>query len=265
MDNSLSSFEEWLQQIIIKLDQELEQLAQIDERLRSHLTHSTHSPSSTDEDTINQLLSEVRSKAQTLHFYRDLNFFSKRSLSTKNQERVLSRQAIRELLLQHDAQVKSDPWQSLQLNLQPPGIVERQGISLGITNLELSSQSIRLTFSLKGTIPLELVNEQETTPGSTHEGADPLPVLAGIQLVDDRGTVYHAEPPPFFQLPRGKREQWQVNSYMTFSGAVSQELQALYLTIQSFLLLPTQVFLILDKEPLIIQGSWSFTFLRGQR
>jgi len=255
MDNPSYAFEQWLQQTIIQLDQELEQLAQIDERLRQHLTFSTQSSGSVDEDTINQLLSEVRSKAQMLHFYRDLNFFSKRSLSSKNRERILSRQDIQNLLIQHNAQTKNDLWQSFQLNVQPPSIVEQEGISLGITDLELSSQTIRVTFSLRGTIPLEGVGENGWV-GS-------LPVLAGIHLEDDRGITYSVEPPAFFQLPHGKKMQWQVNSYMTFSGAVSQELQALYLTVKSFFLLPAQVFLILDKEPLIIQGPWRFTFLRG--
>lgn len=119
MSNPSSSFEQWLQQTISRLDQELEQLAQIDERLRSHLTFSMRSPNPSEEDMLNQLLSEVRRKAQTLHFYRELNFFSKRSLSSKNRDVVLSRQAIQELLVQQAAQAENDPWQAIQLNLQP--------------------------------------------------------------------------------------------------------------------------------------------------
>lgn len=261
MSNPSFSFEQWLQQTISRLDQELEQLAQIDERLRSHLTFSVRSPNPSEEDTLNQLLSEVRRKAQTLHFYRELNFFSKRSLSSKNRDIVLSRQAIQELLAQQAAQAKNDPWQAIQLNLQPPYVIEQYGITVGIANLNLSSQKIEIAFSLKGTIPLTGIAEGKNTSASTNEWVGPSPVLAGIHLEDDTGTAYTVEAPPFFQTPRGKQTQWQINSHMTFLGRVSPQVQALYLSIESFLLLPLQVFLILDKEPTVIHGPWKFTFL----
>jgi len=255
------SFEEWLQQTISRLDQELEQLAQIDERLRSHLAFSVRSPDPVEEDTVNQLLSEIRRKAQTLHFYRDLNFFSKQSLSHKSRDMVFSREAIHNLLAQHAAQVANDPWQAIQLKLQPPYTIERQGISIGIANLNLSSEKIEIAFSLRSTIPLPEINEEENNPASTSKPAALFPVLAGIHLEDDTGTIYTVEAPPFFQIPRGKQTQWQINSHMTFSGSVSPQVQALYLVIETFLLLPLQVFLILDKEPPVIYGPWKFTFL----
>ncbi len=266
MDTSFYSFEQWLRQTIVEFDQELEQLALIDERLRSSLSSSSRSPDTPEGDTINQLLSEVKSKAQMLYFYRDLNFFSKRSLPLKNRDVVLPQHAIRELLIQHDAQAKQDLWLSLELQLQPPYIVEHQGISLGITNIELAAQEIKIAFSLTGTISLGESDKEEKISPPAMPGNSLLPVLAGIQLTDDTGVAYSVESPPFFQLPRRKNNEaeWRLNSYMTFTGAVPQQLQELHLFIPSFLLLPTQVFLLLDKEPLVIHGPWEFTFFCSQ-
>jgi hypothetical protein len=255
------SFEQWLQQTISRLDQELEQLAQIDERLRSHLTFSVRSPEPPEEDMVNQLLSEVRRKAQTLYFYRDLNFLSKQSLSHRKRDMVLSREAIQNLLAQHAAQAANNPWKAIQLKLQPPYIIEREGIAIGLDDVNLSAEKIEIAFSLRGSIPLPEINERENNPASTSKQIELFPVLAGIHLEDDTGTIYAVEAPPFFQIPYKKQVQWEINSHMTFSGSISPQVQALYLIIESFLLLPLQVFLILDKVPPVIHGPWKFTFL----
>jgi len=249
---------EQLQQTLLTLDAELAQYIKQDERLAARLVQMHNSSLASTQDTLDRLLNEVFNKTQLLTSQRgQARFMAHHAQMTQGGDttsHVYAGSLIR--LRKEEDELQ---WNDVPLQTTLPLQQEMGNLTLSITGLQTSSDTLRLLCRLDSTSIREQFTEENATSYLS-------PSFTGVIITDDLGTEYvigqieSMRSTSRYDTETQHSEQTSEN-VMTLAPILPPDARKLHITIQNLVSAPFTHGLFVGETVKVVEGPWTFEFV----
>ncbi len=256
MDQPNAQLEQTLQQTHLSLKRELSKYASQDNELRKEFEaiEPPHWPASLAYLTP---LTEVLKMASLLQRFYVRQFNQEKPSEADSPGRLEDGAAAYSTInlrsRENRTAKNNEQWTAASVQSPLPQVRTRNGVTITMEELQISSAGIRIPFQLRTDHPIWKAKQSEAPfPSLT-------PILTGVHASDGAGTQYSLEPTQEFTTTN--YPDYILKSALTFRPVVSPETNNLHVVIPNVLFAPQNAFVATATQAILIEGPWEFEFL----